>query len=146
MHSLALVLIENPELAKSAKEPRLLLEAASHAGFWKSSVVLGVLERDGRDTSPNVEAAYYYFQVALLQGGKKAAGVLANDLSAASTRLTAEKMAAITSKANAWFQENHLTLAFVYKDGENRKQFPASALLDAEEGVHAGKLVPPPPA
>jgi len=50
---------------------------------------------------------------------------------------------ALASGANTWFQQHHLALAFVCKDGENWKRFPAAARAVDEEGAHAGRLAPP---
>ena len=47
-HQLGLAIIQNPDLAHSSNEAVLLLNEAAADGFWKSSVVLGILSRDGR--------------------------------------------------------------------------------------------------
>ena len=75
---LGLLLVNHPDLAKSPQEARFSLEFASNAGFWKSSVVLGVLARDWKGTAADLEAAYYHFQVAALQGGEAAKRLLLN--------------------------------------------------------------------
>jgi hypothetical protein len=144
MHQLGFLLVNHPDLAKSPQEARLSLEFASNAGSWKSSVVLGLLARDGKGTGADPEAAYYHFQVAVLQGGEAAKSLLRNDLNALSAKLTNERATAITSSAGAWFQQHHLELTFIYKEGENSNRFSVSALAVADEGVHAGQLVPPP--
>jgi hypothetical protein len=46
------------------------------------------------------------------------------------------------SSATARYQQHHLSLAFVHKDGENWKQFPAWAFAADDEGAHGGQLVP----
>jgi TPR repeat protein len=145
MYSLGLLLTNHPELAKSSQEARPWLETAARAGFWKSSVVLGVLARDGRGTSRDLEAAYYHFQIAMLQGGEPAKHLLLNDLAALTLKLSAERKSALDSEADTWFQQHQLALAFVSKGGENRKRFPETAISVASEGIHAGQLVSPPP-
>jgi TPR repeat protein len=45
MHSLAVLLIHHPELARSPDEAVHLLEFAANVGYWRSSLVLGVLVR-----------------------------------------------------------------------------------------------------
>lgn len=80
MHSLGLQIVSRPELGKSPDEAFSLLTRAAHAGTWKSSVVLGILCRDGRPTAKDYRAAYLHFQVAALEGGEAARSAVRNDL------------------------------------------------------------------
>ncbi|MGA9669668.1 MAG: tetratricopeptide repeat protein [Terracidiphilus sp.] len=146
MHLLGFLLVNHPDLAKSPQEARSLLETASSAGSWKSSALLGILARDGINMAADHEAAYYRFQIAILQGGEEAKRLLANDLKALSATLTNEQDETIASNADAWFQQHRLALNFIYKDAENSIRFPASARAVAEGEAHGGQLIPPPPS
>jgi uncharacterized protein len=146
MHSLGLLLVNHPELANSSEEGRSLLEAASEAGSWKSSVVLGALARDGKAGHLDAEDAYYEFQLAVLQGGEGARRVVANDLTVLSGRLSVEQTASLSAKAETWFEQHPMALSFVYQRGEKPTFFPSLARSAIDENVHAGHLVLPPPA
>lgn len=146
MHSLGQLLMNHPQLAKSVGEARSHLETASTSGAWKASILLGIVERDGNGTPRDPEAAYFHFQIAIHQGGEEAKRLLFNDLRGISARLTVERRLALESQANAWYDQHHLTLAFVYKNDGNWRQFPALARTMPAEGVYAGQMVPSPPA
>jgi hypothetical protein len=144
MHALGLLLTTHPELANSRQEARPLLETAANAGSWKSSVILGVLARDGVGDSPGLESAYYHFQIAILQGGEPARLLLAKDLDALSGKLEEEKRNELTSDAKSWFSQHKTAVEFVYKDPVHAKRFPGTALTPPPESVHAGMLLPMP--
>jgi TPR repeat protein len=146
MHSLGLLLTNHPEFALSAKESRSLLEKASSGGSWRSSVVLGILARDGKGATPDPENAYYLFHLALLQGGEPAARLLENDLKALSAQLAADRITTIAANADAWFAKHPFKLDTVYRIDGNSRRFPAYARAVAGDDVHAGQLVFPPPA
>jgi hypothetical protein len=146
MYSLGLLLTRHPELAKSSQERRTLLETAADSGSWKSSLLLGVMARDGNEVPKEPAAAYYHFQVAVLQGGDKAKHLLANDITQLSGQLTPERSQELTSSANTWFQQHHSTVAFVHKGGGNLKLFPVWADAVDNGGAVDGQIVPPPPA
>jgi TPR repeat protein len=144
-HELGFLLVQNPQLARSPKEASALLEDAAAAGSWKSSLILGVLARDGRGTPVDLDGAYYHFRVATLQGGDAASQLLKNDLQILAAKLTAERTRAIDSDAGAWYQTHHLSLAYVYQPGENWKQYPFFALESPEGDIHAGRIIPTSP-
>jgi TPR repeat protein len=146
MHSLGLLLTNHPELADSNEEARPLLEAAANAGCWKSSVVLGVIARDGGGNSGGLESAYYHFQIALLQSGEEAMRLLSNDLHALEQQLTEKQRSTLASEANAWYSKHNAVLEFVLQDtdSDRARLIPASALTAVSKGVHAGTLVPSP--
>ncbi len=72
MHSLALLLEAHPELASSDREFLSLFEQASGYGQWKSSHALGILFSEGKRIARDPAAAYYYLELATLQGGDAA--------------------------------------------------------------------------
>ncbi len=144
MHSLGLLLVRNPGLARSPSEAVDMLNAAANAGSWKSSMLLGVLARDGDGVPRNNEAAYYYFRVASLQGGDAAAKLLETDLRNLSVRLGSGQAQAIDAEAGNWYRQHHFALEFVDKVGEDGAGFPAVALAFPQNGSHAAQLLASP--
>jgi uncharacterized protein len=145
-HSLGLLLVNHPEFAQSSDEARSMLETAADAGSWKSSVVLGVLARDGKGGIVDGKEAYYRFQVATLQGGDPAMKLVRKDLDMLAKKLGPQQTETLNSDANAWYGAHHLALVFVYKSGDKGQLFPASALSVPVNGLHAGQLLFAPPS
>jgi uncharacterized protein len=141
MHSLGLLLVRNPALARSPGEATSLLNNAANAGNWRSSMLLGVLARDGNGLPQDNNAAYYHFRVACLQGGDEAKKLLARDLRLLSAKLGSYQAQAIKSDAEHWFGQHHFALAFVDKEGETLDGFPALALAVPGNGEHAAQLL-----
>jgi TPR repeat protein len=143
MHSLGLLLVNHPDLKQGPQESRTLLETAANAGSWKSSIVLGILARDGRGTPTDYKSAYYHFRVALLQGGAEADNVIKKDIEILNAKIGAEESQTAASAASTWFEHHSLALVFVYKDGVTRHDFPMVGIALAPDGS-AGQLLPPP--
>jgi TPR repeat protein len=141
MHSLGLLLVNHPELKQTPEQSRVLLEMAANAGSWKSSVVLGILARDGRGMPIDNSAAYFHFRLAVLQGGTEASRLIQRDMDILASKIGAEECRTTISAANGWFEHHSLALNFVYKDG-TKNGFPAAALAKAPDGSFAGQLVP----
>jgi uncharacterized protein len=141
MHSLGLLLIRNPDLARSSSEATNLLNEAANAGNWRSSMLLGVLARDGGGVPMDDGVAYYHFRVAVLQHGDEAAKLLAADLRKLSTKLGPDRTRTLDAQADAWYQQHHFVLEFVEKQGEDRGGFPTLALGVPQNGAHAVQLV-----
>lgn len=130
-HALGLLLVNHPEFAVSAAEATVALQEASDAGNWKSSVVLGVLARDGKNGATlDPSRAYYYFHLAALQGGKENQQLVAADLTALEKKVAPALQAAIVTEAQAQFQKNPTAMMFVIKDGEPKGSFPLVAATD----------------
>jgi len=146
MSTLAQLLVLHPQLAQSSNEARSWLDQAASAGAWKASVMLGLLARDGNGEPADTRNAYYHFKIALLQGGEPAQHLIHNDIKVATAKLNPEEIQALDSNADRWFQQHRLTLNFIFKYGDNRKLFPAYALTAYPDGLHAGLLIPTPPA
>ena len=144
MYSLGLLLTKHPELANSPQEARANLEKAADSGSWKSSVVLGVLARDGMGVPVDRAAAYYHFQLAILQGREPVERLLANDLARLNSELSEDETRNLTANANSWFQDRKPALNFDYKDGTKSKRFPSLSIMANDEGVHGGQSFPPP--
>jgi TPR repeat protein len=142
MHSLGLLLVNHSELKQDPQQIRSLLETAASAGSWKSSVVLGILARDGRDTPVDHKAAYYHFQVAILQGGEVADRYIRPSMEIVGAKITEEERQAAASAAKTWHEQHSLALVFVYKEGTQKHDFPTVGVAYAPEGSTAGQLLP----
>ena len=145
MHALGRLLAGHPELAESSREAEDVIARASSAGYWKSSVLLAIFERDGRNAAADPAAAFYNFQLAVQQGGEPAKELVGNDLTALSAQLKPDQAAELTNRAAAWHSEHPFELQVVYADSERAKRFPASARVAALDDSHAGQLILPPP-
>lgn len=142
MHSLGLLLVNHPELKQTPEQSRILLETAANAGSWKSSIVLGILARDGRGMPVDNRAAYLHFRRAALQGGTEAEHLVKRDLDLLATKISYQERQMAMTEADAWFERHSLKLAFVYKNGTSPKDFPAAAVTYASDGSFAGQLLP----
>ena len=87
MHSLGLLLVNNPDFKSQPAEEIDWLTRAATSGSWRSSIVLGVLVRDGQGIPANIGEAYRWFLIAAQQGGPEAQKLTKNDLAAARARL-----------------------------------------------------------
>jgi len=142
MHSLGLLLTNHPELKQGPQESRTLIETAANAGNWKSSVVLGILARDGRGIPADAKAAYYHLRVAVLQGGAEADQLIKHDLDTLAAKISAEESQTATSAAKAWYEHHSLPLLYVYKEGTPKSDFPKAGIAYATDGSSAGQLLP----
>jgi TPR repeat protein len=138
IHSLALLMIHHPEFAKSPQESQHLLEYAASAGYWRSSLLLGVLARDGNGMPVDPKLAYYHFRVAIQQGGKTAQGLLNFDINRLTATLGTKQIEAIDADANSWVEQHHLTRAFVHTQGGSKKFFSEATRPDLADLLHAG--------
>jgi hypothetical protein len=143
-HQLGLFLLRNPDVAKSPREPIDSLEEAAQEGIWKSSVVLGILERDGKGAPKDTAAAYYHFRVAELQGGDAAVKLLKNDLKVLSSTLAQVQVEKLNAAAADWFKSHKVALEYLYENGEDRSEFPAFGLESPDKDMHAGLLLTTP--
>lgn len=141
MHSLGLLLLNNPSLKQDGQESRTLLETAANAGSWKSSLVLGILARDGRGVPIDDREAYYHFRIAVLQGGEPAKRLVKRDMDRVGAKIGMDERRPADVAANVWFEHHSLTLTFVYKDGI-KSDFPAGGIASAPDGSYAGQLLP----
>jgi hypothetical protein len=145
IHTLALLLADHPEFSRSDKEALALFEEGSRYGQWRSSEALGILHRDGRFTARDPKAAYYYFQLAVLQGGEPLKKQLQPDMQLLSAELGAEEAAKAAGTARAWYEEHHETLEYLL-DKSNRRMPSGLAIVAPVEGIHAGQLTTVPPS
>lgn len=130
-HALGLLLVNHSEFARTSHEARLALDEASDAGNWKSSVLLGILERKGAGGNPpDANRAFYYFSLAALQGGEEAGRAVSPDLAALRARLTPERQAGLAAQADARFREHPVALKFVLSTAGSKGAFPMIAVTD----------------
>lgn len=140
-HELALQLVRKPEFSSAPQEGLEQLQEASSEGFWKSTVVLGVLYREGRGVSQDAETAYLQFRIAALQGGDAATKMVQNDIRALEPALGSSRIERLNEKAADWMASHNRRLEFIrYPNGG--RDFPTFALAYPEEGIHAGRIYP----
>lgn len=142
MHSLGLLLVNHPELKQTPQQSRTLLETAANGGSWKSSVVLGILSRDGRGVPVDYKDAYFHFRLAILQGGPEVDHFLRRDMEVLAAKIGDVGRKSAGMAADTWFHEHPLNLVFVYKNRAAKKNFPETAMTYASDGSFAGQLVP----
>jgi uncharacterized protein len=125
MHSLGFLLINYPELAKSPQEAQPWLEEAANAGNWRSSIVLGILARDGNGAPVDTKAAYFHFLIATRQGGPQAQAIVATDLRNIGAKLDADQRTEITSAADAWYAQHSQVLLYIDRRTKGHSAFPS---------------------
>ena len=129
LHQLGLLIVRDPTLGTSRTEAAELLEKAATAGFWKSSVLLGILARDGRaGATQNKKEAYYHFRIATLQGGDSATTLLQSDLHLLTSELAVSTISSLDFEATAWMEKHKHPLQFTDTRGEDWKEYPAAAM------------------
>lgn len=131
MHALGLFLVNHPGLEQSPQEPRQVLEEASDAGSWKSSILLGILERDGRNgVQADASRAYYHFRLAVLEGGEESEHLLRADLDALEQKLPAGQRSTLTAQAQEWVRQHPVALMFALDSDAENRDFPRVAATD----------------
>jgi TPR repeat protein len=145
IHSLGLLLENHPELARSDRESLTLFEEASGYGQWRSSEALAILYEEGNLIPRDPKAAYYYFQLAILQGAKTPKEKLDHVMQLLSTELGAEQTAKLTAAAHGWYQQHRETVEFLLRKTVKRTP-PGLAIVTPEEDLHAGQIITAPPA
>jgi TPR repeat protein len=145
MHSLGLLMVNHPEFMTSQEETLSLLNEAATDGTWKSSIILGILSRDGKLVPKDDKEAYFHFKVAALQGGDEAKPLVTNDLKKLEIKLDADRKSQLDKDASAWVKQHSVPLEVVYKNSERLSRFPAFALSSTAPEVHAVGLIPTKP-
>ena len=105
-------------------------------------MLLGIMSRDGLNTQKDDKAAYYHFQLAILQGGAPVQLLLAHDMDRLTAALGSGPMQALESDANVWFQQHHLAHNFVHVKGQKFLSIPDSP--DPSDVLRAGMPFPDP--
>jgi hypothetical protein len=100
--------LHHPELAKHDGDATELLDRAESAGYWRSSMVLGVLARDGNGIAVDRRQAYFHFRVAALQGGEKVVQLLQADIARLQEVLSKAEVQRLDAEAAAWTKTHPL--------------------------------------
>ncbi|HEX4311174.1 MAG TPA: tetratricopeptide repeat protein [Acidobacteriaceae bacterium] len=137
IHSLALLLQNHPELARSNREALSLFQKASGYGQWRSSEALGIIYRDGVTAPRDSKAAYYYFELAVLQGAEKMK--LDSSTQLLSAELGTEQVAKLDAAAQEWFQDHHDAIEFLLNRAVKDTP-PGLAIVAPTAGTHAGQI------
>jgi TPR repeat protein len=143
-HQLGLQIMRKPEFARHPEEGIAMLEEAASQGFWRSSIVLGMLSRDGLGLAKDGGAAYYHFRIAAIQGGEKASRLLTNDFQALSIELNQAQIKVLDQDAKAWVERHKRALEYINLHAEYSDTFHPFALEYAGGDMHAALLVPVP--
>lgn len=139
-HELALRLIKRANPNSVPQEALDQLLDASSRGYWKSTLVLGVLYRDGRGVAKDSEAAYVHFRIATMQGGEPAEKMLKNDLKSLTPAVGESRVPDLDAKAADWMSTHDRKLEFIrYPSVDKNLTF---ALAYPEDGLHAGRMFP----
>jgi TPR repeat protein len=131
-HSLGLLLVNHPDLPQSPGEAKSLLEEAAAGGSWRSSVVLGILYRDGRGVPKDTSTAYRWFTIAAKQAGSAREAYLRPDLAAARSALSIDQQRQSEDAAAQWITAHPHTDVFVLKGGREYAFFPMSEVYATE--------------
>lgn len=143
MYSLALLFVNHPELGDRHVEAIKLLNDTANAGVWKASIVLAILNRDGKWGPRNAGAAYLHFKIAGLQGGKQVEAGLQHELTVLTPQLAPADLASIDAEAAEWCKaHNGPPLEYLLKSDRKSNWISSVALAAPADGSHAGTLVP----
>ena len=124
MHSLGLLLVNNPNLSQQPGEAIQMLTEAATDGSWKSSLTLGILSRDGRYAPANTGEAYKWFLIAAQQGGPEAEKLAKNDLTVAKTKLDPIERDTVEEDAASWLLQHPHRDLFKIPGGLDAKFYP----------------------
>lgn len=131
-HSLGLILVNHPELTQHEGEALKLLEAAATGGSWRSSVVLGILYRDGRSAPKDPLTAYRWYTIAEAQGGKEADAVIRNEIASIRASLSADQQKQSEQAASDWMKAYPHANLFDFGGGNDSALFPAAEVYSTE--------------
>jgi TPR repeat protein len=137
-HALGRLLVNQPELAESGVEARTLLEEASGAGNWKSSVVLGVLARNGVGQPADAARAYYWFSLSALQGGEIAKQIVGGDMKSLQGKLAERDRATMEAEARQWFEQHPKPLMFL-SDADETSYLHMKPVVDSSARAASGE-------
>ncbi|HZZ40147.1 MAG TPA: tetratricopeptide repeat protein [Acidobacteriaceae bacterium] len=134
MHVLGLLLLDHPNIAKHPDEALASLRHASEAGTWQASDALAILARDGRSGVPqDISQAFFWFNVAVAQGGPETLGPVRADLLRARDLLTADQQTRQIDAAQVWLQLHPHQDLFVFDSGVHAL-FPIQEVYAAPNG------------
>lgn len=131
MHLLGLLLVMHPELPRTPDEVEKLIVTAAQSGFWRSSLLLGIMARDGTGRPADEAEAYRWFLIAAGQGGQEAQKMLVNDLAACRAALDPKIQTKQQQQADAWLQEHRTKISFLFGDRFRKQAFPIAEIRDS---------------
>lgn len=131
-HSLGLLLVNHPELPRSQGEAQSLLEAAACGGSWRSSVVLGILYRDGKGVGKDTAMAYRWFMIAGKQGGARTQEYVQRDIAAAKALMSADQQQVAESSAEQWVSAHPNKDVFLNPGTRESGFFPIDEVYSTE--------------
>jgi TPR repeat protein len=131
-HSLGLLLVNHPELPQSAGEATSLLETAASGGSWRSSVILGILYRDGKGVSKDSATSYKWFIIAGKQGGEKTREYVRGEVAAAKAALPPDQQQIAENSAEQWMGAHPNSDIFLLKGGRESAFFPIDEVYSTE--------------
>lgn len=131
-HSLGLLLVNHPELPQSPGEASALLETAANAGSWRSSVILGILYRDGKGVPKDIATAYQWFIIAGKQGGEKAQEYVRGEVARAKAILPADQQLMAENSTEQWMSAHPNTDLYLLKGGSESAFFPIDEVYSTE--------------
>jgi TPR repeat protein len=114
-YSLGIMLLNNPPLARSEDEPIKLLEDASNAGDWRAAVALGDSAVSGYRATKDSVRAFYFYKLALLEGGDPARKTVAPKLESLAPSLSETQKAEAAEQAQSWVEQHRAPLMFVLR-------------------------------
>jgi TPR repeat protein len=124
------LLVNHPELAQADGEAREAVEEASSQGNWRSTVLLGVLARDGKNAAADQGQAYFYFRLSVLQGGEAAKRLVGNDLRTLEAQLSREEQKQIAAKAAERQRQHPDPIMFLVQANDADSGFRMMAVPD----------------
>jgi hypothetical protein len=133
MHSLGLLLVNHPALSQQPDEAITMLRSAADAGSWRSSVLLGVLARDGIGEPRDDTEAYRWFLIAARQGGSEAKRVVNFDRIQSEKKLDASSRKEQESQATTWINQHPRTDLFVFGNKMESGNFPIAEVPSLEQ-------------
>jgi TPR repeat protein len=114
-YALGIMLLNNPQLAGSDEEAMQLLGDASDAGDWRAAMALGDSACSGYQSTKDPARAFYFYKVAMLEGGGPAQQIAGPKLESLARSLSEKEQAGAADQAKAWIEQHRAPLMFVLR-------------------------------
>ena len=142
MYGVGLLVVNHPSLDSYHDEALKDLLSAESLGMWKSSIVLGILARDGKWMPRDLGSAYLHFRKSVLEGGTAAVNIVQRDLSILSKQLTRDEIKKCDEQAQAWYEQHRTAFEHIQKlRGAGQQGIEIGRVVPGED-EHAGALIP----
>ncbi|HEY3706182.1 MAG TPA: tetratricopeptide repeat protein [Terracidiphilus sp.] len=116
-YALGIMLLNAPQLTRSPAEAIKLLEDASNAGDWLAAMALGDISSSGYHAAKDFARAFYFYKVAMLEGGSPAQEAVSPKLEAVAPSVSEKQQSEATEQANFWIEQHRAPLMFVLQAG-----------------------------